>query len=796
MEQTSKTPTDRTMQLLNNYRMVEGVPDELMDQTGTVREVWSSFLNFFGALSPEDIEKRFAKGDQYLRDAGVFFRQYDDKGSIERDWPLSHIPVILEETEWQTITAGLIQRANLLEDIMADLYGANNLVANGHIPAELIAKSPEWLRPMIGTKPRSGHFLNLVAFEIGRGPDGQWWVLGDRTQAPSGAGFALENRVATTHVFPDHYSRANIHRLAGFFKRFRDTLHDLSNDQDCGVAILTPGRLTDTYFEHAYIARYLGFMLLEGEDITVRNGKAMVRTVAGLQPISVLWRRLDSSFVDPLELNEYSILGTPGLADAVRQGNLTMINALGSGVMENRAFLAFLPRICQEMRGEQLLLPNIATWWCGQNQERDHVLSKADTMMFGPALSTTLPFEQNEMFSLLNQQNSDVLRQNIMNSGSDYVAQETISLSTTPVYEEGILQARPMSIRVFMARTHTGWDILPGGYARIGDNKGTSVIAMQGGGQVADVWVSSPKRVERETMAPKTTGFVRAQPEVLPSRAADNLFWLGRYSERAEFTMRLSRAYHARLEESNNPDAALLKHFANYMENLSIEPDEVVPQVLCDTLVSAMGSAGHIRDRFSVDGWTALKDLSDTAWQFKENTQPGDDCARAMQILLRKISGFSGLVHESMYHYTGWRFMNIGRALERASLMASLLRYFTAPDSPSGALDIPVDVGDSVMTHQRRYVVTTNRETVIDLLALDTLNPRSILYQLTEFREHLDYLPQENKNAQMSKLAKAALKLHTELAIKSPETLRPSFLREIEKSIYELCDLLSTSYLK
>ena len=269
--------------LLAGYRPLPGVSDELLDASGKVRPVWRSFIDYLARLSFPEVARRVDQGDQYLRDAGVFFRQYGDE-QAERAWPLSHIPVIIHESEWKTIADGLIQRADLLENVCADLYGEQRLVKEGHLPASLVAMSPEWLRPLVGVRPRSGRFLHFIAFEIARGPDGQWWVLGDRVQAPSGAGFALENRVATTRVFADHYAQANIHRLAGFFRAFRDTMNDLRGDTESRVGILTPGRLNDTYFEHAYIARYLGFMLLEGEDLTVEDGQVMVRTIAGLEP--------------------------------------------------------------------------------------------------------------------------------------------------------------------------------------------------------------------------------------------------------------------------------------------------------------------------------------------------------------------------------------------------------------------------------------------------------------------------------------------------------------------------------
>ncbi|HEU0221765.1 MAG TPA: circularly permuted type 2 ATP-grasp protein, partial [Paracoccaceae bacterium] len=345
------------------YRPLPGIPDEMMSERGEVRPAWKPLICALARMRPEEIDQRFSRADQYLRDAGVFYRVYGESGANERDWPLSHLPLLIEETEWNRIAEGLVQRIELLERVLADIYGPGRLVAEGHLPPSLIAASPEFLRPLVGVTPAGGHFLHFCCFELGRGADGGWRVLGDRTQAPSGAGFALENRVATTRAFSDIYSEMHVHRLAGFFRTFRDAMQGLRRTSEGRVAILTPGPLNETYYEHAYIARYLGFMLLQGEDLLIVDGRAMVRTVAGLRPIDVIWRRLDSIFADPLELNQDSRLGTPGLVSAVRQGTVAMVNALGSGILEMRALLAFLPRLAPVLIGEDLKLPSIATWW-------------------------------------------------------------------------------------------------------------------------------------------------------------------------------------------------------------------------------------------------------------------------------------------------------------------------------------------------------------------------------------------------------------------------------------------------
>ena len=797
MKAPSVSPSRKKKLLLDGYQPLPGVPDEMVDAAGNPRPIWRDFIAALEDLGPAELTKRFARADQYLRDAGVYYRVYDNVGANEREWPLSHIPMLVDETEWADISAGLVQRADLFEEIVADIYGDNRLVAQGLLPPGLVASSPEYLRPLAGVKPAGGHFLHFCAFELGRGPDGGWWVLGDRTQAPSGAGFALENRVATTRALSDIYGEMHVHRLAGFFRRFRDALVEATGDPEGRVAIMTPGPLNETYYEHAYIARYLGIMLLEGEDLTVSEGRLMVRTVAGLKPISVLWRRLDAAFADPLELNGASRIGTPGLAQAVRQGSVAVVNALGSGILETRALLAFLPRICRALRGEPMQLPSIATWWCGQEKEREHVIASLDRMMVGPALSTRLAFEDESrtvLGSSLEPAEREALIQRLREESGNFVGQEAVTLSTTPVYVGGWLEPRPAALRVYLARTQQGWIVMPGGFARVGQTQETAAIAMQRGGHAADVWVVSKDAVSRDTLLPGAgDDFRRRTPGSLPSRAAENLTWLGRYVERAEDTVRVLRAYHVRLAETDDPALPLLAEVRDFMEPLGIDMDAAIPVGLLGTIDSAIYSAGQIRDRFSPDGWLALRDLSRTLHKFAGTVEPGDDATRAMTILLRKIAGFSGLLHENMYRFTGWRFLEIGRRLERAMQIARTLGRVTRDDAPDGALDMMLEIGDSVMTHRRQYTVRSGRRTVVDLLALDPLNPRSVLFQLERLKEEIDHLPNAGGHG-LSEPAKEIWRLHTGLATMEAVDLPPEVLEQIAWDVGGLYEKISQAY--
>jgi uncharacterized circularly permuted ATP-grasp superfamily protein/uncharacterized alpha-E superfamily protein len=775
--------------LVRDYKPLPGLSDELIDPDGRVRPVWRELIAHLSALDTLEASRHFARGDQYLREAGVFYRHYGSGTIGERDWPLSHVPVIIHEDEWQRLTRGLAERADLLERIVADLYGENRLAAEGLLPATLIAANPEWLRPLVGVRPASGHFLHFLSFEVSRAPDGSWRVLGDRAQAPSGAGFALENRVATARVFSDLYPQARVHRLAGFFRAFREQLLGLRTSSESRAAILTPGPHTDTYYEHAYIARYLGMMLLEGEDLTVTGGRVMVRTVAGLSPVDVLWRRLDATWADPLELDETSRIGTPGLVRAIRSGSVTMVNALGSGVVEMRALLAFMPRISEALDGRPLSVPSLETLWCGEAGALERVRREPARYTLAEALSNRLPLETEDS-------ERDALIDRLASAPQDVVAQEVAALSTTPVFHNHRLEPRPMSLRVFLARTATGWRAMPGGFARIGTGDAVSSIAMRKGASVADVWIVSDTAVSEETMIPESaTSRSTQQTGVLPSRAADNLFWLGRYVERTEGMTRLVRAFHGRLADSGSTEQPLLKAVAEHLESYGALAEEGVPEGVTDTLRSAVTSAAKVRDRFSVDGWMALVDLERSARRLAGGTQPGDDAARAMSVLLRKLAGFSGLVHENMYRFSGWRFLTMGRALERALFMAGLLRRFTDPDAPEGALDLAIEVGDSTLTHRRRYSVSTTRETVLDLLALDPLNPRSVRYQMAELREQAGALPAKAQPGRLSELGRALLKLDTDLATALPPEMEPEILGALQDEIAALSGLITRDYL-
>src|SRR5215475_8456254 len=533
----------RVAQWVRDYARLPGIPDEYIGEDGP-RPVWSRFFEAFASLSPADIERRFGAADRHLKEAGVTYRAPGE--STDRHWALSHLPLLIDEAEWHQLSAAIAQRAQLLEMVLRDIYGEGKLIADGAIPAAAIAGSNEYLRQVCGIKPPGGRYLSLYAADIGRGPDGRWWVLGDRTQAPSGAGYALENRLVLSRAFADLYKSMNVPRVAPFFEAFRDSLRARADRDEPRIGVLTPGSFSETYFEHATLARYLGFLLVEGDDLAVSDNRVYIRTVAGLKRLDVLLRRVDSNSLDPLELEAASRLGVPGLIDVMRKNGVVVANMPGSGVLEARAMLGFLPSLARRLLGEDLKMPHIATWWCGQKAAREEVLSRLDDFAIegaygsgvsgfhgsGPVLAGELPAASREH-----------LRSAIVDRGIDYVGQELVRLSTMPVWNEGRLAPRPFVLRVFAAATPDGWVLMPGGLCRIAEQLDARAVSMGAGAQAADVWVVSDTAVSTRTLLPASdTARIRRIAGVLPSRAADNLFWLGRYLERAEATLRLVRS--------------------------------------------------------------------------------------------------------------------------------------------------------------------------------------------------------------------------------------------------------------
>jgi uncharacterized circularly permuted ATP-grasp superfamily protein/uncharacterized alpha-E superfamily protein len=802
--------------LLSGYSPLPGIFDEMMDADGQVRPHWRPFLAMLASLGADEINRRFAVADRYLHDSGVFYRVYEDPAGAERPWPLSHMPLIINSDEWAALKSGLIQRAELLELVLADAYGPASIVRDGLVPAVLIAGNPEFLHPLVGVPPPGGAHLRFYAVDVGRGADGRWWVLGDRTQAPSGAGFVLESRLALQRAMPEVYRAIRVERLAPFFQAFQSALSAFNRQDDSRVCLLTPGPMNDSYFEHAYLARYLGLLLVEGEDLTARDDGVFIRTVSGLKRAEVLLRRLDADFCDPLELNARSRLGVAGLVQAVRDGRVVIANSLGAGLVEARSMLAFLPALAPALLGAELAIPNIATWWLGHAQARDEMMDKLDTMVIASAFTDNLPGRSIGAAALgatLDPEQRRHIGQAVTDRGIDFVLQEAVKLSTMPVWREGGFEPRPFILRLYLARVGDGWAVMPGGFVRIADGIDAHAVSLQKGGRTADACVLSERPVAETTLlpAPERIAIQRASG-VLPSRAAYNLFWVGRYVERAEATLRLVRALINRITEAGEAAAPITARVSAILEAWSGDPSDI-PQAksaliaeaaltrrdcegsLPRLVAGARSAASVIRDRLSPDAWRALNDLVTAI----EAPLPAGSSESLMldrvETALRIIASFSGLAQENMTRLAGWRFLELGRRIERAILICRFVRAFADVAAPDGALDVLLELCDSQMTYRQRYVMIAARAPVIDLVMLDPNNPRSVIYQLDRIEAHLAALPKQVADGRLSPPQQIAASIATGLRTADAAAIDAGLILGSESALMKLSETIDSSHL-
>jgi uncharacterized circularly permuted ATP-grasp superfamily protein/uncharacterized alpha-E superfamily protein len=800
----------RVAQWTRDYVRLPGIPDEYIAQDGAPREVWTQFFDAFASLTPGDIERRFAAADRHLREAGVTYRPPGE--TADRLWPLSHLPLLIGETEWQQLCAGIVQRAELLELVLSDLYGEGRLIAEGAVPAAAIAGSTEYLRSVCGIKPPGGRYLNLYAADIGRGPDGRWWVLNDRTQAPSGAGYALENRLVLSRAFASLYKSMNVERVAPFFEAFRESLRASADRDEPRIGLLTPGSFSETYFEHATLARYLGFLLVEGDDLAVSGDRVHIRTVAGLKRLDVLLRRVDSNFLDPLELDASSHLGVPGLIDVIRKNGVVVANMPGSGVMEARALLGFLPSLSRRFFSEELKIPHIATWWCGQRSAREEVLSRLDDFAIEGAYVRGVPgFPGNGpvLASELSPSERDRLKTAIEHRGIDYVGQELVRLSTTPVWENGRITPRPFVLRVFAAATQDGWTVMPGGFCRIADQLDARAVSMGDGTRAADVWVVSDKAVSTTTLLPASDSVrIRRVAGVLPSRAADNLFWLGRYLERAEATLRLVRALGLQRDHSR---AATSQHSVERIARLLVawgasssgarsQTVRIATEALqaadkfgsaLSLIRSALRTAASLRERLSPDAWQVI---TETAARLSEEVHDDDGVVSAAELTLRELATFSGLSQENMNRAAGWRFLDMGRRAERAINTARFARQFAYEDADDEDLDILLTLVDCQITYRSRYLVAPLLAPVRDLVVLDPYNPRSVAFQVATLNDHIAGLPALKEGGLIERPQRLAIALRATLTTDEAAELDTKSLFALEQDLLTLADAIGSHY--
>jgi uncharacterized circularly permuted ATP-grasp superfamily protein/uncharacterized alpha-E superfamily protein len=727
----------------------------------------------------------------------------------------------------------------LLDRLLADLYGERVSLSEGWLPAELILGNPGFLRPCQGIIPPLGRWLHLYAADVVRAPSGEWRVLTDRPQAPSGAGYALENRIVVSRVLPDAFRHCNVQRLALFFRTMRETLTALAphNRDNPRIVLLSPGPYSATYFEQAFLAQYLGYQLVDGGDLTVRNGRVYLKTLGGLHAVDVILRRLNDDFCDPLELRGDSTLGVAGLLDAVRSGNVAVANAIGSGVLQTPALGPYLPKLCKGLLGEDLALASVDTWWCGDAASLSHVLANLDRMVIKPTVVTGMT--QPIFGERLTPSERSELRARLMARPNGFVAQERVEASSTPLMDGDEIVPRQLVLRNFLVARpgdDGGYDVMPGGLSLVAGRPDDLEISVQRGAGSKDTWVIADGPVSTFSMlrpASQPVALSRGGGD-LPSRVADNLFWLGRYAERADTVARLGRTLSLRLADQNPEQSeltALLRTMAvlTYARAPSISGEgshvdvRTPERFLLDALfgLERQGTlrgivrdthrvAGIIRDRISMDTWrivTALDQQMNEPERGSVRRVMGAVPAR-LDRLIMTLAAISGLAMDGMTRGEGWRFLDMGRRLERASNLAALVRetLLSVTDRDGPLLEALLEVADSGITYRRRYLASLQVGAVVDLLLMDETNPRAVAFQLSALGDHLSQLPHEASRGQRTVEDRLVLASLSRLRLADVESIcvpdargrrigLEALLAELGREFPALSDALNGSYL-
>lgn len=801
--------------LLADYSLNDAAYNELLDTDGQVRPHWRRIVEQLQRNTPFQLQLRQDLLARQIQENGITYNVYADPEGADRPWELDLLPNVIAADEWQVIAKGVAQRAELLNQVLADLYGPQTLLADGLLPAELVFGHNNFLWPCQGIEVPGATYLHIYAVDLARAPDGRWWVTADRTQAPSGAGYALENRQIVSRAFPDLYRDMRVQHLAGFFRTLQETIarQAPADGETPLVVVLTAGRLNESYFEHLYLARQLGYPLVEGTDLTVRDATVYLKTLAGLRRVHAILRRLDDDFCDPLELRIDSALGVPGLLDAVRQGRVLVTNALGSGVLESPGFSGFLPAISEKLLGESLLLPSIASWWCGEPPVLEEALGKLPELLIRPSFPSQ---SFDPVFARdLDEPQREALEQRLRNRPYAYVAQEVAQLSQAPVWQSDkrCLAPRAIGMRVFAVAGPNGYRVMPGGLTRVAAQADAEVVSMQRGGASKDTWVLGSRSTGSESwqgMRPLgVADLVRSDP-YLPSRIVENLFWFGRYSSRCEGNARLLRIMLSRYVDDDD-DPRALEAVLSLGERLGLLPDGEGGQTLEQRLEQALlgdewpvslrtnlqhliWTAGSVRGKLSQANWQALLELQIEAQELEVQQTDFGEALDFLNGLVMSLAALSGFALDDMTRDDGWRFLVIGRCIERLQFMSeSIASFIRSPmvDDQS-ALEWLLELGNSSITYRTRYLATAQLIPVLDLLLLDDQNPHAVLFQLRTLLNSQARLVERFDLPASSKLASLERQLSGfSLATLENSLFGPSSVRAVLNGLAQLLESIA-----
>lgn len=803
---------------------------------GSIRQHWHYLMQSLNGMGKAELQRRRQEAWRLIRDNDVTYNLYGDADSTSRPWKLDLVPLVIGSEEWRVIEAGLMQRAELLNLILLDLYGPRNLIRKGVIPPELVFAHPGFLYPCVNMPSADARALTFYAADLVRHSDGSINVLGDRAQSPSGSGYALENRLVISRVLPSLFRDSHTHRLANFFRTTRHTLNRLSprDDEEPNIVLLSPGPANEAYFEHAYLSSYLGYTLVEGSDLSVSENRVWLTTLEGRRPIDVIMRRMDGSYCDPVELRADSYLGVPGLTNVVRSGNVAVANPLGSGVLENPALLSYLPELSKVLLGETLRLPSVPTWWCGDKKHCEKVLANLHEMVVKP-VHPSLGFRY-VFGSNLNKSELTTLRERIKSRPHLFVGQQAMSMSTLPILTGDGLKPRHGVLRSFLVADEQDYMVMPGGLTRVSPEENKLVVTNQAGGINKDTWVLATEPEKYVSLLTERRQ-ARVAPDrggEVPGRVADNMFWAGRYAERAEFTSRLLRLLLQFVEMGESEETVVFRQLLVSMTNkLAPEPSRgaaqdfaalqsellyvisgrMNPVSLIQTLQSLLRSVRSVRDRLPSDTWRIITIIDEELGSLRNiDADNLIDALDEQDTLIAALTAFTGLTLDNMRRGRSWRFLDIGRRVERCLQISRTIQstLLQSSDEEVQVLlsDSMLTIVDSLMSYRRRYRYSAGISELLDVVIYDEDNPRSLAFQLSCLEQHISSLPHEKVAGSRTELERLTLETATlirladvkRLATVSDDSDRrdtlENFLSILITRMSALSDALTSSYFR
>lgn len=789
--------------LVGNYtHQLQGF-DEWFFPDGELRGHWRQIVDHWESMGFEQLHQTQQEAQLLLRETGVTYEIGDFEEKSGRPWQFDSLPFLIQEEEWTFLENALKQRARLFNAIFKDLYGSKALLRQGLLPLELVHQHASYIRACEGLYDQWETPLVHYAADIARGPDGRFFVVRDHTQQTPGAGYAIENRMAMVQAMPEFFNRYRIRRLRDFFRQMQNGLIATAPDtrREPNLVLLTRGPMAANHFEHAYFAAYLGITLVQGEDLIFRDGRIWMKALDGLKSVDVILRRVDDRDLDPLEILSDNFYGVPGLIEAVRNRSVSVINPAGAGVLENPGIFPYLPKICRYLLGEDLILPMPETYWCREGECKQKVLERMDQMMLSPvyrpegvasAIGAKLSPEERAQWA-----------EKIAKDPGGYVGQEILNSSTLPILGPHGIEPRHFMTRFFLTANENEFHVMPGGLSRCSLSSEVSVVPHQTDALAKDTWVLGHRSAV--SLSLRTASERNLEQITTPSsRSAQQLFWVGRYAERAELSLRFLRILLKHFTQIAEEDAqtdlealglmlpaltALTETYPGFIgedcEARLNEPKaelvEVIgnlarPGSLAYNLRALLQASFSVRERWSNDTWRILNQIKDNL--NKLEVTPRSSMAYILNLLDRTVvplAAFTGQNLENMTQDLGWRLLMTGRRIERASLTAGLIPSMLVEARDPGVDQIAKETLlvalESLISYRRLNHNSFATPDVLHFLFLNNQNPRSLLYQLESLAEHLSYLPPNLPGRALKEEGKLVLRAYTDLNLCEPNLL-------------------------